>query len=69
MSDLKILPACVVLLVAVVCTVAVLTSNYRQECLAAGYPRFTGQLWDPYCVRKGSLGEDEIRRLSDLKEQ
>jgi hypothetical protein len=69
MADLRILPACVVLMVVVVCTVAVRSSGYRQDCLAAGYTRVTGQLWDPYCVRKGALGQDEIRRLSELKEQ
>jgi len=68
MNDLKILPACILMLIITVCVVAVRGSLIRQECLVAGYSRVTGHLWDPYCVRKGPLGEDEIRRLSDLKE-
>lgn len=68
MGDLKIIPAAVTAALLFVCAVAVLTSVYRQDCLEAGYPYFTGQLWDPYCVRKGPLGQDETRRLADLKE-
>lgn len=69
MDVLKILPVCVVMLMITVCAVAVVGSNHRQDCLAAGYSRVDGRIWDPYCVRKGPLGEDEVRRLSDLKEQ
>lgn len=68
MGNLKILPAVVVIALLFVCAVAVLTSIYRQDCLAAGYPYFTGQLWDPYCMRKGPFGQEETRRLADLKE-
>ena len=67
MREIRILSAILVLFLVVICVAAAITSNYRQRCLEAGYPRFTGQLWDPYCVRKGAVGEDEILRLSDLQ--
>lgn len=68
MSSAKLCVAVLVML-ALVVAVAVLTSNQKQACLKAGYTSLSGQLWEPYCVRKGALGQDEIRRLSELKEQ
>lgn len=55
------------ILCCVVAAVSIITSRQRQACLEAGYRGLSGYLWEPYCVRRGGHGQDEIARLRDLR--